>query len=398
MSCRRGPAEQRAEPAASATAPAASISPAATTSATSSARAAASARPARSAPAPVPSGSAPITPEEQAVARRFLDALSRGRVATRKKNYPDAISAFDEALKANPFHPRALSERGFARLQSGDLEGAERDLYAALGGSPEPAVLSAATFNLALIAERRGQAELATQLRDAARANRVSRPPPGACSSEISPNSFSTSETLKLQTLRQVRTELKKHAASRNVAESLPTSDEEAILLQDMLGGGEGPWKIGLGEETHLLFGKPTDYTLIKSAAAEHGFRCGMLFVLSVDMTGNPMIILGGSNSPVGMHCSKSDPAASDVDVNCSTFCGEPRYAIRDVNVYERQTGRLLVSFSMQSVNMYDPPTGKQLAAAEREADRLSGAVFLRKDDGVQILWGECNKVVPFVR
>ncbi|MEZ4382315.1 MAG: hypothetical protein R3A79_13265 [Nannocystaceae bacterium] len=91
--------------------------------------------------------------------RRFADALSRGRKATGKKSFPEAIAAFDEALVALPEHPRALSGRGYAKLLAGELDAAEVDLRAALAKVTTRELESAVHFNLGLVAEKRGDQE-----------------------------------------------------------------------------------------------------------------------------------------------------------------------------------------------------------------------------------------------
>jgi hypothetical protein len=84
----------------------------------------------------------------------YAGALKRGRAATVKKDYHSAIAAFDEALAAIPKEPRALAERGYAKLLAGDNYGARMDLWAARGRTKDEKLGSQIWWNLGLIAER----------------------------------------------------------------------------------------------------------------------------------------------------------------------------------------------------------------------------------------------------
>lgn len=55
-----------------------------------------------------------------------------GRIDRAQGRSEEAIAHFDVALKAEPRHYPALTERGLARLAGGDLDGARRDLDAAI--------------------------------------------------------------------------------------------------------------------------------------------------------------------------------------------------------------------------------------------------------------------------
>ena len=89
--------------------------------------------------------------------------LKDGRTLTRGKDYAGAIDAFDTAIKLDPTYARAFGARGYAKLLSGDLDGATADCTTALSLKDEPKFQASAYFNLGLIAERRGDAEAATK-------------------------------------------------------------------------------------------------------------------------------------------------------------------------------------------------------------------------------------------
>lgn len=101
---------------------------------------------------------APKTPPEDPYARKAYRAgMAKGRKATDKKQWAEAIAGFDEALAAKKGDPRALGERGFAKLLEGkDLASASRDLDQAATGTKDPKLLSSIWFNRGLIEEKRG--------------------------------------------------------------------------------------------------------------------------------------------------------------------------------------------------------------------------------------------------
>lgn len=99
--------------------------------------------------------------EPEPVRKAFWSAIQSGRKQTAAKDYAAAIASFDAALQQIADHPRALSGRGYAKLLAGDLEGAEADLRKALAAPGTKKLEGAIAFNLGLVAEKRGDAELA---------------------------------------------------------------------------------------------------------------------------------------------------------------------------------------------------------------------------------------------
>lgn len=97
----------------------------------------------------------------ETVRKAFWAAIQAGRKRTVAKDYAGAIASFDAALVQIPDHPRALSGRGYAKLLADDLSGAEADLRKALAAPGTKKLESAVAFNLGLVAEKRGDAELA---------------------------------------------------------------------------------------------------------------------------------------------------------------------------------------------------------------------------------------------
>lgn len=98
---------------------------------------------------------------EQAAHAAFMAEMQVGRTQTKGKAYAEAIAAFDRALLQEPQQPRALAERGYAKLLAKDLAGARQDLEAARERSGDPQRLGPIWFNLGLVEEAAGDAEAA---------------------------------------------------------------------------------------------------------------------------------------------------------------------------------------------------------------------------------------------
>ncbi|MDX2090519.1 MAG: tetratricopeptide repeat protein [Kofleriaceae bacterium] len=95
--------------------------------------------------------------EDPEAHKKYRAALNKGRKATDAKNYKDAIAAFDEALAIKKGDARAISERGYARLLSGDLDGASRDLDDSATRTKDRKLLSSIWYNRGLVDEKRGK-------------------------------------------------------------------------------------------------------------------------------------------------------------------------------------------------------------------------------------------------
>ncbi len=104
----------------------------------------------------------PVTAADKAADATYRAAMKRGRKATDAKTYPDAIAAFDEALKARPNEPHALAERGFAKLLAGtDLDSASGDFDHAADATKDPKLLGMIWFNRGLVDDKLGHADAA---------------------------------------------------------------------------------------------------------------------------------------------------------------------------------------------------------------------------------------------
>jgi tetratricopeptide (TPR) repeat protein len=99
---------------------------------------------------------APSQPVDRAAARLHARHLARGRALLRKKQYHPAIVELAAALEAWPDEPQALAAMGEAALLAGDLDTAESATQGAVAAAREPVLQAAALYQLALIADKRG--------------------------------------------------------------------------------------------------------------------------------------------------------------------------------------------------------------------------------------------------
>jgi Flp pilus assembly protein TadD len=99
--------------------------------------------------------------EGKRAAKAYLTALGEGRKATVAKDYARAEAQFSKCLTLLPQDPRALSERGYARLLDEKLEEAEADLAAAWQGASSASLQLQILHNRMLVARKRGDEKLA---------------------------------------------------------------------------------------------------------------------------------------------------------------------------------------------------------------------------------------------
>jgi tetratricopeptide (TPR) repeat protein len=89
--------------------------------------------------------------------------LQRGRKAVSEGAYPDAITAFETALRARPADPMALSELGWAAFLAGDLLRARSTTNQALTLAKDRSLRAACLYNLGRIAEGSGDLKAAIE-------------------------------------------------------------------------------------------------------------------------------------------------------------------------------------------------------------------------------------------
>lgn len=108
-------------------------------------------------------------------ASAYLAALARGRKATVAKQYDLAESQFSACLTLIPDDPRALAERGYARMLADKLTEADADFAAAAKHAPCSIVLQQILHNQMLVARKRGDEPAAKQFEKAKQALKAAR-------------------------------------------------------------------------------------------------------------------------------------------------------------------------------------------------------------------------------
>lgn len=81
-----------------------------------------------------------------------------GLKALKEKKFSDAAAYFDSASKADPADPKYLSNLGFAEMNAGELDSAEKDLYASITLAPSRSV---AWTDLGLVFAKKGESDKA---------------------------------------------------------------------------------------------------------------------------------------------------------------------------------------------------------------------------------------------
>ena len=95
---------------------------------------------------------------------RTINALKSGRKLTLQKKYEAALASFDAALAVHPGDARATSERGYARLLSGDRTGAAADFEEAAEPTTDAKLLGQIWFNRGLVDDDDANARVAFYL------------------------------------------------------------------------------------------------------------------------------------------------------------------------------------------------------------------------------------------
>lgn len=83
--------------------------------------------------------------------KKYKAALDKGRKLEAKKQYADAIKAFQDCLAVSPDDATALTEMGWSAYLNKDLKLAEQYTRKAIGNQSQPNVRGAALYNLGLI-------------------------------------------------------------------------------------------------------------------------------------------------------------------------------------------------------------------------------------------------------
>jgi tetratricopeptide (TPR) repeat protein len=101
---------------------------------------------------------APPTPEQLRAAIKARNGhIAQGRKLATEKKFEEAIAAFEEAVKLDPYDARALSELGWVAFQANKLERADEATRTSLKFTYDPKVRGATLYNLGRIHEARAQ-------------------------------------------------------------------------------------------------------------------------------------------------------------------------------------------------------------------------------------------------
>jgi hypothetical protein len=240
-------------------------------------------------------GPTPLTPAEASHAKRYLDAMKRGRKATVAKTYDAAIASFDEALVEKPGDAQALAERGYAELLEDELVAAEQDLKEARASARPRLLSSQIDYNLGLIAKKRGKADFAEALFARAKAIRsgadAGPPPEEPCDVQvdygpITGEESGSGEPLALEVCGSWKACFDRVAALAAAdGESWEAVDGGAVdadrarrALTRGDGEEQGAWLVETGTRLHLLAKRPAPAQgfLLVPRLEQHGYyRCG---------------------------------------------------------------------------------------------------------------------------
>jgi len=209
-------------------------------------------------------------------AKSYLAELSSGRKATIAKDYAQADAHFSKALEALPGDPRALAERGYARLLANKLPEAEADLGAAMHGAPTAAILQQIYHNLMLAARQRGDQIAAKGFEEQKKKLKDARRMPSGitCESDVTDSDQKPQVTTSLDdALKQL---LAAHAAEDAVAPSAVkfTSEgfgdsSEVAQLESLVAKGPLP---DAGWQLWAYGTQPRNHALIAHAGKLYGF------------------------------------------------------------------------------------------------------------------------------
>jgi hypothetical protein len=254
--------------------------------------------------APPSSAAAQLTPEERRkpvaldeagrrTAGAYLAALGRGRKATLAKDFATAEAELSAGLELVSGDPRALGERGYARLLAGKLDDADVDLAAAEGKAPSTSLLLQIVHNRMLVARQRGDERAARGFEAQKKRLKAARQiEPGIdCTTDEHSSSLVPERPKTLAQAWKVMAAAHAKASSETVesialgeggeAFALPQSD--AALWQQITGGPprDGAWALTTSTSYagslsgHALFSKAGQLYLFPSLYTSLVFRCG---------------------------------------------------------------------------------------------------------------------------
>lgn len=263
----------------------------------------ASAKPA--APTPPLGKPAPLDAAGLKVAKTYLAELAQGRKATVAKDFAAAEEHFSKCLEALPKDPRALGERGYARLLAGKPAEAETDLAAATRGAPSSGVLVQILHNRMLAARQRGDESAAQSFEAQKKQLKAARRLPNGvtCDSDVVDSDVEpqVSKTLdealsKLLAAHAAEDGVERSAVSFNAGPRVESNVADELRTQ----AARGPLADG-GWELWSFANSPRNHALIAHAGVLYGFpnqSSGYLALCGLDDAAE-LTMGGGGTQPL---------------------------------------------------------------------------------------------------
>jgi hypothetical protein len=233
----------------------------------------------------------------QRTATQYLAALARGRKATTAKDFAKAEAEFSACLQLVPGDPRALGERGYARLRANKLDDADADFKVAVEKAGSTALLAQLVHNRLLVARQRGDERAASGFEDEKQRIKASRRiAPGVdCSADAHAVSRSPERPKTLREAWSMMAAAHAQASgskpeeialgNSGLPEGVPPAPppKEAELWQQMTSGTprDGGWALttstsyGGSLSGHALFSKAGQLYLFPALYSSLVFRCG---------------------------------------------------------------------------------------------------------------------------
>ena len=336
VACRR---EAQVRPAAAVSAtPSVSASVAAATPSAVTAPTAVAARPeptSSSNPATPRQPSGPITvltPDVQRLMDLCDKAVARARKASLAKQLAEADELLSNCLAEAPWASVALAERGFARLQAGQLAEAEADLAnAERNSAPTSLLRQQIVHNRALVAKRQQDAKAERRLAELEATLKESRrlPAPLRCENEPREPDLTLLRPKSVPEALQLMQAAHAKAAEISVGgvefEVVGAADTSAKKLLEQVKDGKlpnGAWTFTTGEggttANHVLIARSGELYLYPKLSFGQAYRCGQEGLAELTVNGGglqPFYIL--------RHVVESMAAyeCTDGTTHCPSYC-----------------------------------------------------------------------------
>jgi hypothetical protein len=337
-----------------------------------SAAAAVSATPSATRPAPEQDRK-PLALDEagQRVARQYLAALSRGRKATTTKDFAKAEAEFSDCLKLVPGDPRALGERGYARLLSGKWDDADADFELAVAKAGSTPLLVQLVHNRLLVARQRGDEKAAKAFEDEKKRLKASRRiAPGIdCSADAQAVTRSPEHPKNLNEAWAMMAKAHGDATGCKPEEialgeggppegAAAPSPTEAELWQRLTGGAarDGGWALTTSTSYggtlagHALFSKEGQLYLFPALYSSLVFRCGQDGGGTLTVGGGGVVpwhikfeqeqlvaayLCGGDGTNIAPCGSPEDSSGTPVQSYCALASSTVRVTVLDGKTFE---------------------------------------------------------------